>query len=232
MKTIGLIGGMSWESTVTYYRVINEQVSLRLGGYHSARCLLYSVDFAEIEAYQRAGAWEQAAGVLADAARALEKGGAGLIVIATNTMHKVFDQVQQAVKTPLVHIADAAAEAIRSVGLTRVSLLGTKYTMEQDFYKDRLRQAGVEVLIPPPEDREVINRVIFNELCQGKVSPDSRAVYQRIIGELAAKGAQGVLLGCTEIGLLIRPEDSSWPLFDTTLIHAGKAVDLALSGGC
>lgn len=228
MKTIGLIGGMSWESTMAYYRILNEQVNQRLGGYHSARCLIFSVDFAEIEASQRVGDWERAAGILADAAWRLERSGAELILIATNTMHKVFDRIQEAVKTPLVHMADAAAEAIRMAGLTRVSLLGTKYTMEQEFYKDRLYQGGVEVLIPSPKDREIVNDVIFNELCRGKVLTQSRAIYQRIIEELAAAGAQGVLLGCTEIGSLIRPEDSTWPLFDTTLIHAAKAVALAL----
>lgn len=228
MKTIGLIGGMSWESTVTYYQEVNRLVKGRLGGLHSARVLLSSVDFAEIEECQASGDWDRSAAILAGAARGLERAGAELILICTNTMHKVFSQVQGAVSVPLLHIADATADALEEAGVSTVALLGTKYTMLEDFYKDRLVRRGVRVLIPGAEDVELVNHVIFDELCLGKLEPGSKAQFLRIIGELSAQGAQGVILGCTEIGLLISQEDTPLPVFDTTLIHAARAVKWAL----
>jgi aspartate racemase len=225
MKTIGLIGGMSWESTLEYYRLINEGVKARLGGYHSAKCLLYSVDFAEIEALQRAGAWPQMAQALSDVAQRLERGGADFLLLCTNTMHKVADEMQAAVHIPLLHIADAAGEAIHAAGMQRVGLLGTRFTMEQDFYVGRLqRQFGLNVLVPGAEDRRFIHQVIFDELVLGKIEPASRARYRAIIAGLVEQGAQGIILGCTEIGLLVKAEDSAVPLFDTTRLHAEMAV--------
>lgn len=229
MKTIGLIGGMSWESTVTYYQIINRLVKEKLGGLHSAQILLYSVDFQPIEECQSQGDWERSAELLSDAALRLEGAGADFILICTNTMHKVAPQVQARLRVPLLHIADATAETLKAAGITTVALLGTKYTMCQDFYKDRLTQAGIRVLIPDAPDVELVNRVIFDELCLGTLSPASKAQFLRVIGALAKKGAQGVILGCTEIGLLIRQEDTPLPVFDTTYIHAAKAVELALS---
>ncbi len=228
MKTIGLIGGMSWESTVTYYQLINTAVKERLGGLHSAKCLVYSVDFHEIEACQASGDWEKSGRILGEAAWALERAGAELILICTNTMHKVFPQVQARVAVPLLHIAEATADALDRQGITRVGLLGTRYTLLQDFYKERLIRRGVEVLIPGPEDVERIDRIIFGELCLGTVSEESRREYLRIIDSLADRGAQGVILGCTEIGLLVAQKDTRVPLFDTTAIHALRAVGLAL----
>lgn len=229
MKTLGLLGGMSWESTVTYYQIINETVKRELGGLHSAKLLMYSVDFTEIEEYQAKGEWDKSAQVLADAAKNLENAGADYIVICTNTMHKVAPQIQAQVSIPLIHIADATADALLEAGIQTVALLGTKYTMTQDFYKDRLISRGLQVLIPEAEDVELVNRVIYDELCRGILSPASRAEYVRIIHQLRQRGAQAVILGCTEIGLLISQEDSPLPVFDTTLIHAEKAAMTALS---
>lgn len=228
MKTIGLIGGMSWESTVTYYKVINETVKEKLGGLHSAKCLLYSVDFEEIEACQAQGQWEESGIILAQAAQALERAGADFLVICTNTMHKVAPQIQRNVSIPLLHIAKATARQLHRQGITRVGLLGTRYTMEQDFYKEVLRQEGIQVLIPGEKDRNLVNDVIYHQLCLGIISPQSRKEYLRIIGELAEQGAQGVILGCTEIGLLVSQENTSVPLFDTTLIHGRQAALFAM----
>ncbi len=228
MKTIGLIGGMSWESTVTYYQQLNRLVKEKLGGLHSARIVLYSVEFEEIEACQSAGDWDRSAAILSDAARALERAGAELILICTNTMHKVYPQIQAAVKVPLLHIADATADALEGAGISTVALLGTKYTMCQDFYKQKLIDRGIEVLIPGEADVELVNRVIFDELCLGIQNTASKAEFLRIIEDLTARGAQGVILGCTEIGLLIGQADTSLPVFDTTLIHAGRASELSL----
>ncbi len=228
MKTIGLIGGMSWESTVTYYQQLNRLVKEKLGGLHSARIVLYSVEFEEIEACQSAGDWDRSAAILSDAARALERAGAELILICTNTMHKVYPQIQAAVKVPLLHIADATADALEGAGISTVALLGTKYTMCQDFYKQKLIDRGIEVLIPGEADVELVNRVIFDELCLGVQNTASKAEFLRIIEDLTARGAQGVILGCTEIGLLIGQADTSLPVFDTTLIHAGRASELSL----
>lgn len=228
MKTIGLIGGMSWESTVTYYQQLNELVKERLGGLHSAKIAMYSVDFDEIESCQSSGDWDRSAEILTSAAQGLERAGADLILICTNTMHKVYPQIQAGVGVPLLHIADATADALEQAGVSRVALLGTRYTMCQDFYKSRLIDRGIEVLIPEAEDVELVDRVIFHELCLGQLKPSSKAEFLRIINELAQKGAQGVILGCTEIGLLIQQADTSLPVFDTTLIHAARAVELAL----
>ncbi|WP_071429168.1 aspartate/glutamate racemase family protein [Angelakisella massiliensis] len=228
MKTIGLIGGMSWESTVTYYKVINETVKEKLGGLHSAKCLLYSVDFEEIEACQAQGQWEESGIILTQAAQALERAGADFLVICTNTMHKVAPQIQRDVSIPLLHIAKATARQLHRQGITRVGLLGTRYTMEQDFYKEVLRQEGIQVLIPGEKDRNLVNDVIYHQLCLGIISPQSRKEYLRIIGELAEQGAQGVILGCTEIGLLVSQENTSVPLFDTTLIHGRQAALFAM----
>ncbi len=229
MKTLGLIGGMSWESTVPYYQIINEAVKDRLGGLHSARLILYSVEFAEIEEMQSAGQWDTAAEVLGDAARKLESCGADYIVICTNTMHKVAPQIQRMISVPVIHIADATAEVLKQDGIRRIALLGTKYTMTQDFYKQRLIDQGFEVLIPAEEDIEPVNRIIFEELCVGEINDESRKEYQRIIQDLKDRGAEGVILGCTEIGMLIKPEDSVLPVYDTTLIHAQAAAEAALA---
>lgn len=228
MKTIGLIGGMSWESTVTYYQIINETVKRELGGLHSAKILLYSVDFAEIEEYQASGQWDKSAEVLACAARNLEKAGADFIVICTNTMHKVAPEIQACISIPVIHIAEATAEELKARGITKVGLLGTKYTMTQEFYKSKLVQAGIDVVIPEGRDIDTVNDIIYKELCLGIISDDSREKYRNIIGQLAEWGAQGVILGCTEIGLLIQQKDVSVPVFDTTLIHASRAALLAV----
>ncbi len=228
MKTIGLIGGMSWESTVTYYQQINRLVKERLGGLHSAKVLLYSVDFEEIEACQSCGDWDKSARILTGAAQSLEKAGAELILICTNTMHKVFPQVQAGVSVPLLHIADATADALEEAHISTVALLGTKYTMGEDFYKDRLVQRGIRVLIPNEADMELVNHIIFDELCLGRLEARSKAELLRIMEQLEEQGAQGVILGCTEIGLLISQADASLPVFDTTLIHAARAVKWAL----
>jgi len=224
MKTIGLIGGMSWESTITYYRIINTVVKEQLGGWHSAQVLLYSVDFQEIEECQTKGDWKRSADILIRAAQSLEKGGADFIVICTNTMHKVADSIQQNISIPLLHIAEATARELKVAGISKVALLGTKYTMEQDFYKDKLAACGFTVLIPSAKDRVAVNDTIYNELCLGVVSPESRLAFLKIIDELAGCGAQGIILGCTEIGLLVEQKDTAVPLFDTALIHARQAA--------
>lgn len=228
MKTIGLLGGMSWESTQIYYRLLNEGIREQLGGYHSAKCLLYSFDFAEIEARQHAGDWDGAAQMLIDAARRLETAGADFIVIGTNTMHRLYDQVQAGVKIPVVHIADPTAEALKSAGVRRVGLLGTMYTMTGDFYRGRLEQHGLEVITPEATDRERIHQVIYDELVQGVINAAARTDYVATIGRLANAGAEAVILGCTEICMLIDATNSPLPVFDTTTLHAQAAVRLAL----
>lgn len=228
MKTIGLIGGMSWESSTEYYCIINEEVKRRLGGFHSAKCILYSVDFEEIELCQRNGEWEKTARILSDASRSLKAAGADFIILCTNTMHKVAEQIQAGAGIPLLHIADITARQVLSHGIKTIGLLGTKYTMEQEFYKSRLESQGIKVLIPNEGDRAIVNAVIYDELCLGKIIDGSRTEYKRIIKDLTEQGAEGIILGCTEIGLLVKPEDSDVPLFDTTLIHAVGAVDYAL----
>lgn len=228
MKTIGLIGGMSWESSAEYYRLLNEQVKQRLGGLHSAECLMYSVDFEEIERFQSEGKWQEAGERLADVARSLEKGGAELIVLCTNTMHKVISSIEEAVSVPVLHIADATAKEICTNHLHTVGLLGTKYTMEQDFYKERIADNGIKVLIPEAAERDMINQIIFEELCLGEINHTSKVKYQQAIQNLIDRGAQGIILGCTEIGLLIHDEDAEVPLFDTAQIHVKAAVKEAL----
>ncbi|WP_203300980.1 aspartate/glutamate racemase family protein [Marinobacter sediminum] len=228
MKTIGLLGGMSWESSQSYYRLLNEGIKSRLGGLHSARVILYSVDFAEIEALQHQGNWESTANILAEAARSTEAAGADFLMIGTNTMHKVAPEIAEAINIPLLHIADATAQALQNDGVSRVGLLGTRFTMEQAFYRSRLERAGIEVLVPDKAERNDIHRIIYEELCQGQVLPSSRENYLATIDSLAHRGAQAVILGCTEIGLLVQPSDTSVPLYDTTEIHADAAVRLAL----
>jgi aspartate racemase len=228
MKRIGLLGGMSWESSIEYYRLVNEITRDRLGGLHSADCLLRSVDFAEIELLQRDGRWDEAGERLAAEARALVAGGAELLVLCTNTMHKVADAITGAVEIPFVHIADTTAHAVRAAGLDSVGLLATGYTMEQDFYVGRLRDVhGLQVLVPGEADRRIVHDVIYDELCLGVVRDESREHYRRIMRELAARGAQGILLGCTEVDLLVGPADAPVPVFDTTRLHAQRAVELA-----
>jgi aspartate racemase len=230
MKTIGLIGGMSWESTVPYYRLVNEGIKARLGGLHSAKVVLYSVDFHEVEQLQRDGDWQTAGELLADAARRVQAAGADLLVLCTNTMHKVAPQMEAAVSIPLLHIADATAAAITAAGHGTVGLLGTRFTMEQDFYRQRLQDRhGLQVLVPDAEDRTVVHDVIYDELCRGVIRDASRDTYRRIMEDLVARGAQAIILGCTEIGLLVGPQDARVPLFDTTALHAGAAVDAALA---
>ena len=228
MKTIGLIGGMSWESTVTYYQIINETVKHQLGGLHSAKILLYSVDFAEIEEYQAKGQWDKSAEVLARVAVNLEQAGADFIVICTNTMHKVVPQIREKIHVPVLHIAEATAEVLKEKGIGKVGLLGTKYTMTQDFYKNKLLDAGIEVVIPDASGVETVNDVIYQELCLGIIREDSKQKFVRIIAQLQEAGAQGVILGCTEIGLLIQQADTQLPVFDTTQIHAAKAALYAI----
>ena len=231
MKVIGMIGGMSWESTAEYYRIINETVKERLGGHHSAKVLLYSVNFGEIELLQRKGEWQESTEIMCDAARRVERGGADCLLICTNTMHKTAPEVQSAVTIPLLHIADVTAAEIKKKGIERIGLLGTKYTMVEDFYKGRLADNyALEVVIPQEDDCNVVNQVIYHELCMGKIQEESKNQFQRIINNLQAAGAEGVILGCTEISLLIKPGDSPLPLFDTTGIHAQAAVDFALEG--
>lgn len=229
MKTLGLIGGMSWESTVPYYRQINQQINQRLGGLHSAKIILYSVDFQQIEALQRSGDWQQAGRILAEAAQALQHAGAEGLVLCTNTMHKVADAILAATPLPFLHIADATAQQIQQQGLRRIGLLGTRFTMEQDFYKSRLAAQDIEVIIPDQAGRGLVHQVIYEELCRGQIHPASRLAYQQIIADLVAQGAEGVILGCTEIGLLVQPEDAAVPLFDTTAIHARTAADWMLA---
>ena len=229
MKRIGLLGGMSWQSSALYYALINEFVAERLGGFHSADCVMASVDFATIEAMQVGGRWDDAGAALATEARALEAAGAEMIVLCTNTMHKVADQIQSAVRIPLLHLGDVTAAAVLATGITTVGLLGTRFTMEESFYVDRMRSHGLEVVVPEAEDRAIVNRVIYDELVAGSVLDESRAEYVRIIDNLRSRGAQGVILGCTEIELLIGPGDISLPVFPTTRIHAEAAVTAALS---
>ena len=228
MKSIGLIGGMSWESSAEYYRILNEEVKQRLGGLHSAKCILYSVDFEEIETCQRNGEWKKTAQILTTAARRLEAAGADFLVICTNTMHKVANEIQAGVHIPLLHIADITAKQVVSDGIKTIGLLGTRYTMEQDFYKSKLEAQGIRVLVPMETDRVIVNTVIYDELCLGQIIDKSRVRYKRIIEDLIGEGAEGIILGCTEIGLLVKSDDSPMPLFDTTLLHAIRAVDFAL----
>lgn len=229
MQVIGLIGGMSWESTIPYYREINETVKRRLGGLHSAKIILYSVDFHEIERLQHAGNWRDAAILLAQAATVLESAGADFLVLCTNTMHKVASDIEAAVRIPLLHIADPTAHEIRKAGVSKVGLLGTRFTMEQDFYKEHLQQRhGLQVLIPDSPDRDKVHAIIYEELCLGIVKPASRQVYQRVIAGLIDQGAEAVILGCTEISLLVGQQDAQVPLFDTTAIHARQAAESAL----
>lgn len=229
MRTIGLLGGMSWESSAEYYRLLNEGVRERLGGLHSARLVLASVDFAEVEQLQVTGAWDEAGDLLAARAAGLEAAGADLLLICTNTMHKVADQVQAAIGIPLLHLADATAAAVQRAGMTRVGLLGTAFTMEQAFYRDRLASHGIEVLVPEEPGRAVVHRVIYDELCQGVVREESRAAYQDVVAGLTERGAQGIVLGCTEIELLIGPEHVDVPLFPTTRLHVEAALEAALA---
>lgn len=231
MKTIGLIGGMSWESSNEYYRIVNEEIKKRLGGLHSSKCIMYSVDFEEIEICQRNCEWDKAGYILSAAARSLEAAGADFIILCTNTMHKVAKEIQSGIKVPFLHIADITAERVLSDGITVIGLLGTKYTMEEDFYKQRLVDKGIKVIIPKEDDRVIVNRIIYEELCLGKIFEESREEYKRIIKDLSLQGAKGIILGCTEIGLLVKQEDSVLPTYDTTLLHALGAVDLALKKG-
>lgn len=229
MKTIGLIGGMSWESSIEYYRIINEAANQKLGGLHSARSVMISVDFAEIEILQHQGNWAEAGKILINASENLEKAGADFIVICTNTMHKLADDIQLHVNIPILHIADATARIVKEAGIKKICLLGTRFTMEEDFYKGRLiDKFGLEVIIPGEIDRGIIHRVIYDELVLGEINPESRKQYINIIEKMAATGVEGIILGCTEIGLLVKQEDSPVPLFDTTRIHARAAVDFAL----
>ena len=224
MKTIGLIGGMSWESSMTYYKVINETVKNKLGGLHSAKCIMYSVDFYDIEKCQADGNWEKSGEILGEAAYNLEKAGADFIVICTNTMHKVINQIKERISIPILHIAEMTAEKILEKKMKNIALLGTKYTMEQDFYKSKLIEKGINVIIPDKNDIEIINNVIYDELCLGIINPESKTKYLEIVKTLKQKGAEGIILGCTEIGLLIKSEDTDVPLFDTALIHAEQAA--------
>lgn len=230
MKTIGLIGGMSWESTVPYYRQINETIKSQLGGLHSARLVLVSVDFHEIEVLQRAGDWEAAGEAMAQAARSLARAGADFMVLCTNTMHKVAPAIEAAVDIPLLHIADPTAQALTQAGVQRVGLLGTRFTMEQDFYRDRLtHRHGLQVITPDATEREAVHRIIYEELCLGTIRPESRALYRQVMAALVARGAQAIVLGCTEISLLVDEQDSTVPLFDTTRLHAHAAALHALA---
>ena len=230
MRVFGVLGGMSWESTQGYYRALNEGVKAALGGFHSAKIVMVSVDFAEIEALQQQGDWHAAGELLASAAQSVERAGADCLLIATNTMHKVAPAIEQAVTIPLLHIADATAEQLTADGITRVGLLGTRFTMEQDFYIGRLeKQFGIEVVVPDQSERDTIHRVIFDELCQGRIKDVSRQRYLAIIDSLHAHGAQAVILGCTEIAMLVGQRDTKVPLYDTTALHAQRAVAWALN---
>lgn len=230
MKTIGLIGGMSWESSLEYYRIINETTKEKLGGLHSARCILYSVDFAEIEALQHQDRWEEAAQLMAATGQSLERAGADFIVLCTNTMHKLADEIQANTRIPFLHIADATAQRIKAAGLRKIGLLGTRFTMEHDFYKGRLaNKYGLDVITPDSEDREMVHNVIYDELCLGVVKETSREQYRKTMEKLVRAGAEGIILGCTEIELLVHEEDSQVPLFPTTKIHASAAVEYALA---
>jgi aspartate racemase len=229
MKTIGLIGGMSWESTLEYYRILNEKVKAELGGFHSAKCILYSVDFGEVEKLQHEGKWEEATSIMIDAAQRVERAGADFLLICANTMHKMADEVQESTQIPLLHIVDVTADQVKAKNLKKVALLGTKYTMEEEFYRGRLsRQHGIEVIIPDEEERNAIHPILYNELCLGKIREPSKDKFREIIANLVARGAEGIVLGCTEIPLIVKQEDYDIPLFDTTTIHAEAAVDYAL----
>jgi aspartate racemase len=231
MKTIGLIGGMSWESSIEYYRIINETVKAKVGGLHSAKCIMYSVDFAAIEPLQHEGKWSEAAEQMIAAARNVEKGGADFVVLCTNTMHKTAEQIQSQIRIPLLHIADATAREIKTRGLRRVGLLGTRFTMEDGFYLGRLvDKHALAVVVPDERERQTVHRVIYDELCLGQIRESSRARYVEVIHNLVRKGAEGIILGCTEVGLLVKTEDSPVPVFDTTRIHAQAAVEYALRG--
>ena len=228
MKTIGLLGGMSWESTASYYKEINEGIKSVLGGLHSAKICLYSVDFDEIEKLQHKGCWDETAKILSSAAKAVEAGGADFLLICTNTMHKVAEEVQTSISIPLVHIADATAEKLKTDNIKRVGLLGTKFTMEQGFYKNRVSEKhGIEVIVPDEQDRDIVHDIIYNELCLGKINDSSRSEYIKIVDKLFSQGAEAVILGCTEIALLIQQQHTKVPLYDTTQIHAAQAVKLA-----
>lgn len=229
MKTIGLIGGMSWESSLLYYRLINEGIKRRLGGLHSARLLMYSVDFAPIEELQHAGDWDATAEILADAARRLEAGGADFFLIGTNTMHRVAEQVAAAVDMPLLHIAEATAKVLHGDGVSRIGLLGTAFTMELDFYRNRIESSGIDVVVPELHDRQMVHDIIYQELCLGKVDADSRDVYLAVIDRMRGENIDGVILGCTEIGMLIQQQHTDLKLYDTTAIHAEQAVAQALA---
>ncbi|KJY75177.1 aspartate/glutamate racemase family protein [Vibrio nigripulchritudo] len=230
MKVIGMIGGMSWESTVSYYQAINRFTNQKLGGFHSAKICLYSVDFSEIEELQRAGNWAATATILSDAAKSLESAGADCILICTNTMHKVASEVQASVTIPLIHIADPTGQALQTHGVKKVGLLGTRFTMEQEFYRSRIEQEfGISVLVPNQEQQNDVHRIIYEELCHGKILDTSRAIYLDVIQSLKADGAEAVILGCTEIALLVKQEHTDTPLFDTTELHALSAVEFALS---
>ena len=229
MKIIGMIGGMSWESSLEYYRIMNQAAKEKLGGFHSAPCILYSVDFDEVEKLQHQGDWESLTRLMIEAAQRVKKAGADFLVICTNTMHKMADEVQEAIQIPLLHIADVTAEAVKANGQSRVGLLGTKFTMEQDFYKGRLQEIhGIDVLIPEDKERQVIHDILYNELCLGEIKELSKGKFQSIIQNLVERGAQGVILGCTEIPLIVSQEDYEIPLYDTTDLHARAAVDFAL----
>ncbi|WP_457627969.1 aspartate/glutamate racemase family protein [Oceanithermus sp.] len=230
MKIIGVLGGMSWESTAVYYQIMNREVRRRLGGAHSAEILLYSVDFDRIEKLQHAGEWALLTREMIAAARRLQQGGAGFLVIATNTMHLMADEVAETTGLEVLHIADATAAAVRAAGARRVGLLGTRFTMEQPFMRERLERHGLEVLVPDEADREAVHRIIYDELVQGVIRDESRQVYRQVMARLAERGAEGIILGCTEIGLLVGPEDAPVPVFDTTEIHARAAVERALAG--
>jgi aspartate racemase len=228
MKTIGLIGGMSWESSLEYYRIINETVREKLGGLHSAKIVMYSVDFEEIETLQHQGNWDEATKLMIDAAQRLEKAGADFAIICTNTMHRMADDVQIAIDIPLLHIADVTARKIKEQGLQRVGLLGTKFTMEQDFYKGRLKNHGIDVIIPDEAQRQTVHDIIYNELCLGMIKQSSKDKFREVIENLASRGARGIILGCTEIPLIVKQKDYDIPLFDTTMIHAVAAVEYAI----
>ena len=229
MKTMGLIGGMSWESSLEYYRIINETTKARLGGFHSAKCILYSVDFDEVEKLQHQGDWAKLTGLMTDVAQRLESAGADFVIICTNTMHKMADEVQGAIRIPVLHIVDVTAEAIKAKGQQRVGLLGTKFTMEQDFYKGRLwDKHGLEVLIPSEDERQAVHDILYTELCMGEIKNLSKEKFRSVIQNLVDRGAQGVILGCTEIPLIVSQDDYTIPVYDTTTLHAQAAVDLAL----
>ncbi|MGB2148009.1 MAG: aspartate/glutamate racemase family protein [Cobetia amphilecti] len=230
MKTIGLLGGMSWESTVSYYSAINREINARLGGLHSAKTCLQSVDFSIIESYQHAGEWDRTADILAESAKAVEAGGAECLVICTNTMHKVFAEIETAISIPVIHIADATAAKMLGDGIKSVGLLGTRFTMEQDFYKGRLAEKfGIDVVVPAEDERQLVHKIIYDELCKGVIKQESREAFLAVIADLYQQGAEAVILGCTEISLLVEQADTDVPLYDTTAIHALAAVDFALA---